>query len=98
MTDDSFISLEIKRQVQEFVLKLEPGINSQNELDILWDEVKCLLLNELGSLPDLPTSTSKMNNKQFKKSQPWNQNLDSAWKDVYKAEKDYLNYKANEIH
>ena len=50
MTDDFFISPEIKRQVQETILKLEPGINSQNEIDILWDEVKCLLLNELGSL------------------------------------------------
>ena len=55
------------------------------------------MLNELGSLPDLPTSNSKKNNKQFKKSQPfWNQNLDSAWKDVCRAEKDYLNYKANQ--
>ena len=58
-----------------------------------------MLLNELGSLPDLPTSNSKKNNKQFKKSQPfWNQNLDSAWKDVCRAEKDYLNYKANQIY
>ena len=50
-------------------------------------EVKSLILNELGTLPDLPTSTSKKTNKQFKKSQPlWNQNLESAWKDVCKAE------------
>ena len=72
-----FMSQETKRQVQETILKLETGISNQNELDRLWGEVKSLMLNELGSLPDLPTSNSKKNNKQFKKSQPfWNQNLD----------------------
>ena len=36
MTDDFFMSQEIKRQVQETILKLEAGINNQNELDRLW--------------------------------------------------------------
>ena len=66
-----FMSQETKRQVQETILKLETGINNQNELDRLWGEVKSLLLNELGSLPDLPTSNSKQNNKQFKKVNPF---------------------------
>ena len=39
---------------------------------------------------DLPTSNSKKNNKH--------QNLDIAWNDVCRAEKDYLNYKANQIY
>ena len=65
MKNDFFMSQETKRQVQETILKLETGISNQNELDRLWGEVKSLLLNELGSLPDLPTSNSKKNNKQF---------------------------------
>ena len=59
-----FMSQETKRQVQETILKLETGISNQNELDRLWGEVKSLMLNELGSLPDLPTSNSKKNNNK----------------------------------
>ena len=58
------MSQETKRQVQETILKLETGISNQNELDRLWGEVKSLMLNELGSLPDLPTSNSKKNNNK----------------------------------
>ena len=58
------MSQETKRKVQETILKLETGISNQNELDRLWGEVKSLMLNELGSLPDLPTSNSKKNNNK----------------------------------
>ena len=68
MNDNFFMSQEIRLQVQETILKLENAINCQTELDRLWCEVKCLLLNELGSLPDLPTSNFKKQNSQFKKS------------------------------
>ena len=56
---------------------------------------KNLLLKELDSLPDLPRSINKIQQKLFKKSQPfWNENLAKAWKNVCKAEKDYLNFNA----
>ena len=90
------MSNEIKLQVQKTILKLERAINSQNELDRLWSEVEGLLLNELSSLPDLPSCNSKKPKNQFIKSQPfWNPNLESAWKDVCHSEREYLNYKAN---
>ena len=67
---------EVEKQVQETILKLENAINNQTELDRLWCEVKCLLMNELDSLPDLPTSNSKKQKNKFRKSQPfWNENL-----------------------
>ena len=79
MKSDFFMSQEISNKVQETILKLENRIENQNELDILWCEIKSLLLNELNSLLDLPTSNSKRKNKQFEKSQRfWNENIESV--------------------
>ena len=91
------MSDEIKVKVDETIKKLEAKIDNQNELDILWNEVQSLLLNELETLPDIPKSCYKNTNKQFKKSQKfWNEDLETAWRAACKAEKDYLNYKANQ--
>ena len=74
---------------------MENAVNDQHHLDQLWGEIKGLLLSELESLPDLPLSNNKNQNKLFKKSQPfWNENLKTAWSKVCNAEKDYLHYNA----
>ena len=71
-------------------------MQNQNELDQLWSDVKALLVNEMSSLPDLPTSSNKNQNNKFRKCQPfWNGNLDKAWRDVCQSESNYLLYKAN---
>ena len=55
-----------------------------------------MLISELDSLPNLPTSNNKKQSQKFKKSQPfWNDNLAAAWKEVCQSEKEYLSYKAN---
>ena len=91
-----FMSEDVSEQVNATISKLETEVESQNELDDLWRQVKNLLMNELDTLPDLPTSNNKKQNKTFKKSQQfWNENLELAWKEVCNAEKDYLSYKAN---
>ena len=76
--------------------ELENIVQNQSNLDDLWISVKNLLLNELDTIPDLPKSNQKKQNKQFRKSQPfWNRNLETAWRDVCRSENDYLMYKAN---
>ena len=90
-----FMSEEVKLQVQNTILKLENLVQNQAQLDQLWSEVKNLLLNELDSLPDLPKSNDKKQNKIFKKSQPfWNENLKAAWANVCRSENEYLLYNA----
>ena len=92
-----FMSDEIRVQVENTILKLENIVQNQDQLDQLWAEVKSLLLKELDSLPDIPKSNSKNQNKTFKKSQPfWNDNLATAWAHVCKTETDYLSFKARQ--
>ena len=77
------MSDEVRVQVENTILKLENAIQNQTQLDHLWADVKNLLLKELDSLPELPKSTNKKQNKHFKKSQPfWNENLATAWAEV----------------
>ena len=79
INDSFFMSEDIKMQVQNTIVRLENVVNNQGQLDQLWSEVKDLLLNELKSLPDLPKTNNKKQNKLFKKSQPfWNESLTAA--------------------
>ena len=48
--------------------KLENTVNTKNEIDELWQEVKHIFLSEMDSLPDIPASNSKKQNRKFKKS------------------------------
>ena len=89
------MSDKIRAEVDATILKLENAANDQHQLDNLWVEIKALLLNEIDTLPDLPVSNNKNQNKLFRKSQPfWNENLKIAWFNVCKAEKEYLLYNA----
>ena len=91
-----FMSDESKVQVESKILRLENIVQNQSNVDDLWISVKNLLLNELDTIPDLPKSNQKKQNKQFRKSQPfWNRNLETAWRDVCRSENNYLMYKAN---
>ena len=89
------MSDEVRVQVENTILKLENAVQNQTQLDHLWADIKNLLMKELDSLPELPKSTNKKQNKHFKKSQPfWNENLATAWAEVCKTEKEYLSFKA----
>ena len=50
----------------------------------------------MSSLPDLPTSSLKKQNKKFRKSKKfWNEELESLWSEACKSEKKYLNFKVH---
>ena len=90
-----FMSDDTKAKVEATIQRLENICNNQRQLDQIWKDIKNLLLKELDSLPDIPRSNNKTQQKLFKKSQPfWNENLAKAWKMVCKAEKDYLDFNA----
>ena len=95
ITETFFMSDAVRADIEATIIKLENVAKNQNHLDQLWVDIKNLLLNELDSLPDLPSANCKKQNKLFKKSQPfWNDNLKVAWSNVCKAEKEYLNFNA----
>ena len=66
MKTDFFLSDELHAQVLDTISKLETSIESQNELDRTWSEVKQLFMAELSRLPDLPVSLNKNSSSKFK--------------------------------
>ena len=88
------MSEEIHQQVLDTITRIENIGKTQTEIDSLWTEIKNLFLNEMKTLPDLPTSGNKKMKKKFRKSQPfWCQELDRLWVEACQAEKSYLNFK-----
>ena len=59
------MSDEIRLQVENTILKLENIVQNQDQLNHLWGDIKNLLLKELDSLPDIPNSKNKNQNKLF---------------------------------
>ena len=91
-----FMSKETLNSVIFTIGRLENIVNSKSEIDQLWLEVKNLFLFEMGSLPELPTSTSKNMKRKFRKSKIfWNNELEKLWIEACEAEKKYLNFKVN---
>ena len=91
-----FMSKETLNSVIFTIGRLENIVNSKSEIDQLWLEVKNLFLFEMGSLPELPTSTSKNMKRKFRKSKTfWNNELEKLWIEACEAEKKYLNFKVN---
>ena len=96
INDLFFMSEEIMLQIENTILRLENSVQNQTQLDLIWSDVKTLLINELNSLPNIPISNNKKQNNKFKKSHIfWNDNLAAAWADVCRSENDYLMYNAN---
>ena len=90
------MSKETTNLVLFTINKLENQVNTKTEIDTLWLEIKNIFLNEMDSLPNLPTSNLKKQNSKFKKSQSfWNQELEGLWLDTCTAEKKYLNFKVH---
>ena len=94
MNECFFMSNEIQEQVLQTISKLEKNISNQTEIDLVWADVKTLFLNELSTLPTLPTSNSKKSASKFKKCKSfWNPELEKCWKNVCSSEKEYLSFK-----
>ena len=64
--------------------------HNQTEINQLWKDVKHTFINEMGSLPSLPSNNNEKQNQIYRKCQPfWNDDLASLWRSTCQAEKDY---------
>ena len=89
-----FMSNETFNQVLFTISRLETAVNTKNEIDQLWLEVKNIFLSEMATLPNIPTSNSSKQNKKFKKSKSfWNAELENLWSQACNAEKLFLRFK-----
>ena len=65
MNKDFFMSDDVKLQLQNTISRLENIVNNQSELDTLWADVKNIFIDELSSLPDVPFSSNKKQQRKF---------------------------------
>ena len=65
--DKFFMSDETRQLVLDTIAKLETASKNQAEINRLWLEVKTLFLDEMGSLPNIPSSNCKKNEQKFQK-------------------------------
>jgi hypothetical protein len=87
---------ETRQLVLDTIAKLETASKNQAEINSLWLEVKTLFLDEMGSLPNIPSSNCKKMNRNFRKSTKfWNNELANLWFSACQAEKNYISYKVS---
>ena len=96
INEQFFMSQEILQQVLNTISKLENIVDTKDELNKLWAEVKNIFLGEMSTLPTIPSSKLKKQNKKFRKSQPfWNSELEIMWKNSCSCEKAYLDFRVH---
>ena len=59
MSDKFLIGQECYQQILTTIDKIESCAHNQTEINQLWKDVKNISINEMGSLPSLPTKTKK---------------------------------------
>ena len=91
-----FLSEDTFQLILSTINKLEIIANTKAEIDQLWLEVKNVILAEMSSLPELPSSSFKKQNRKFKKSNKfWNDELETLWLESCKAKNKYMNFKVH---
>ena len=93
--NDSFMtSQETLQLILATISKLQTEINTKEEINRLWAEVKNIFTLEMNNLLDIPRPNCKKQNRKFRKGKPfWNQELEQLWTNACKSEKAYLNFK-----
>ena len=92
------MSKETLELILQAIKKLEVKVDTKKEIDLLWNEVKQILLSEMNSLPDIPQTDCKKLNRKFRKSKPfWNQELESLWFKTCEAERNYSRFKVHSV-
>ena len=88
------MSDEVLELVLQAISKLENEVNTKEEINQRWSEVKHIILAEMSRLPDDPLSNYKKQNRKFRKSKPfWNAELETLWSQSCAAENNYLRFK-----
>ena len=88
------MSQETLKQVLNTISKLEHIVNTKDEINNLWAEVKNIFLTEMSTLPSIQASKFKKQTKKFRKSQPfWTSELEKMWNKSCSCEKAYLDFR-----
>ena len=91
-----FMSQKTLELILSTIAKLENIVDTKDEINLLWAEVKNIFLAEMNNLPDKPSSTFKKQKRKFRKSKPfWNDELENLWSISCKSEKTYVNFRVN---
>ena len=62
------------------IARLESAERNQLEINKLWHEIKTLFLDEMASLPNIPSSNCKNMKKKLRKGHKfWNNGLANLW-------------------
>ena len=94
MPSDFFMTADVFGQVIDTIDRIENALSSQNEINRLWTEIKCIFNDQLNKLPTLPSSSNKKQKKLYRKSQPfWNVELANLWEITCQAEKLFTSFK-----
>jgi hypothetical protein len=89
-----FMTNKINEQVIHTNERIEKSLKTQNDIDLLWSEIKTMLTEQLEKLPTLPAPGNKKQKQLFRKSQPfWNDDLTNLWKIKCHAENCFTSYK-----
>ena len=89
-----FMTNEINEQVIHTIERIENSLKTQNDIDLLWSEIKTMFTEQLEKLPTLPATGNKKQKQLFRKSQPfWNDDLANLWKIKCHAENCFTSYK-----
>ena len=59
MSENFFMSEEIRLQILNTINKIENAQSTQMEINQIWSEIKNLFSSELSKLPDVPHSSNK---------------------------------------
>ena len=82
------MSQETLELVLSTISRLQTAVDTKEEIDLLWAEVKNVFISEMSNLPDIPKSNFKKENRKFRKCKPfWNQELEELWSTSCKADK-----------
>ena len=94
--DKFFMSAETRQLVLDTIAKLETASKNQVEINRLWLEVKTIFLDEMSSLPNIPSSNCKKMNRNLRKGHKfWNNELANLWFSACQAEKNYTSFKVS---
>ena len=73
ITENFFMSQETQQLVLNTIARLESAERNQLEINKLWHEIKTLFLDEMASLPNIPSSNCKNMKKKLRKGHKfWN--------------------------
>ena len=96
INDQFMMGDDIRDMIFQTIEKIESSVTSSNEVNLVWAEIKGIILKEMEKLPEIPKSSNKKQSKKINKGKSfWNEELRDLWNDACRTEKNYLKFKVS---